>query len=577
MPKIPIYERQIARSTEGPESYALPGERSSPMRIPSENAKYQGMQEFGERVTRIGVRLREADKVEQFSNALVKSNEGMSRILTGIQEDKGLMEAEPEEYENRYREHAAELKSTISGGIRDVQTRSKFSAVFDEKTVDGEVKMRALGRDRMISRGRASTDAQLDSLVNSFVRSGDAAALAEGGSIIAAKRAAGYFKAEEAEQLGQRFARSATVGYWERRIQDAPAFAYEMLKNNPESFQGLPEPDKTRLMASAQHAAESYQKDALSSRVYQQLYAANGENFERTLSDINNPAKWPALGLEGPQGYDVAKEIDSRFRTLLSERERNETIAEKNLTEKRKASTSNALVDFYSGKPMDLTKLDAQARAGLIDQEVYKHIRKGDAKGTTENDPFVVGPIMSDLEYGKDVTRALQDAMLNGKIKNDTYVSTMKQQADRDYKEGLSIVNKVMQPSDMDFNVDKRIAWGESVELYSLYVREGYAPRVSSSMVLDRYKKAGRRTLQGLPRPKYLQGEVEDASAVDAAIADTTERFKRAEIRPDEYRFEMNNLEAIRRKLIENGSLNSLKIDDKEVQKQIEASKKAAR
>jgi hypothetical protein len=309
------------------------------------------------------------------------------------------------------------------------------------------------------------------------------------------------------------------------------------------------------------------------SGAYADLYGRNGRNFERTLAEVNNPANWSRLGID----YATAKELDGRFRTMLAERERMETLADQDLAKRREQNTRNVLVDYYSGKPVDVQRLDELARVGAVDQSVYKHIREGGGEAAHKDDPFTLAAIAQDYESGRDITRSLQAAVQERKITNQTYVQYVKSQADRDYKEGLSIVNKVMQPSEMDFNYDKRHAWGEAVELYNMHVRNGYHPRVASSMVLDRYKKAERRTLQGLPRPKYIEGNTDDMAAVDRAVQATVERFRGGMLREDEYRFEMQNLERIKSVLSNSRDLLESSPDTDAVRRQIEASKKAAR
>jgi hypothetical protein len=96
-------------------------------------------------------------------------------------------------------------------------------------------------------------------------------------------------------------------------------------------------------------------------------------------------------------------------------------------------------------------------------------------------------------------------------------------------------------------------------------------------MVLDRYKKAERRTLQGLPRPKYIEGNTDDMAAVDRAVQATVERFRGGMLREDEYRFEMQNLERIKSVLSNSRDLLESSPDTDAVRRQIEASKKAAR
>lgn len=322
MPKIPIYERQIERAQQGSMSYSLPGERVSPLNIPSDNPKWSGVQDFAERVTKIGERLRNAANTEALSNATVATADGLSRIVTGISEDQALIDAAPEEYERVYLERSAELKKSISGRIKDVATQSKFNSTFEDRALDGRVKIRALGRDRMISRGRASTDSQLDSLVNSFIRSGDPQALAEGGSIIAAKRASGFFTAQEAVDLGQKFARNATVGYWERRILDAPALAYEMLRKGSESLETLPEDDRTRLMAHAKHAAEQFDKDAALNTTYAELKQRFGNNLAGAVNHLVNPNNYKDLPLQQRNYLINSLEGEINFRQHQADRYR---------------------------------------------------------------------------------------------------------------------------------------------------------------------------------------------------------------------------------------------------------------
>jgi hypothetical protein len=456
--RIPVYERQIERGGQGPALHSLPGERTSPMRIPSGAAQYEGLQEAAERVTRIGAKIKEAERVEEYSRALVNANEGMSRILQEMNEDPALAEAPPDEYEKRFGERSAELKQGIAAGMRDAEARDAFNLRFDDKAVDGRIKVRALGRDRMISRGRTSTDAQLDSLVNTMVRTGDVNALSEGESIIAGKVAAGFFSPEEGGQLRQRFLRSATAGYWERRILDAPALAYEMLRQNPESTRHLEETDRTRLLAAAKGAAEKHERDTTRNSAYAELKTRFGKNLQAAVDHLEDPRNYRDMDLDDRR-YLIAT-FDAE---ITRDRERaNQVRVESARAERRQVVDLMRKGDY--DKAVELAS-GSENLPGEFVEHVYSVARRG--KNADVTDPQVYTSLIEGIHKGTVTGPEQIDAYRLRGLSNDDadkLAGKVDKPERRGYKEAIDYAEakfKALYPAKDD--KEKHLKWFEFV------------------------------------------------------------------------------------------------------------------
>jgi len=458
MPKIPIYERQVARTSEADAAYSLAGERLSALTIPSHRAEYVGQVAFSERVTRIGERLMEADRVQQFSQAIVSANDGISRTLYDMQKDPALIDAPPEEYEKELGRRANALKGDIQGKIRDVRTKEAFGLRFDDKVVDATNKVRALGRDRMISRGRATTDAQLDSLVNSFITSGDPKVLAEGGSIIAAKRAAGFFTAEEAEQLGQKFSRQASVNYWQRQILNAPAMAYTALQQNPESFGQLPEADRTTLMANAKQAADKWGRDQVRNGAYDMLKNRFGRNNDQAIDYLEDPKNMPNMDL------DDRRYLIATFDAEISrDRERmNHARAETARGERRQVV--DLLKKGEYDKAVELAG-NSENLPGEFVEHVYRVAKKGSDADVT--DPKIRTSLVIGIHRGQITTAEQIDRYRLQGLSNDdadSLTAKVEKPEKRTYKETLDYAEakfKALYPAKTE--KEKHLKWFEFV------------------------------------------------------------------------------------------------------------------
>jgi hypothetical protein len=555
--KIPIYEPSQKAIREGPSSYALGAERSTPLNIPkSDMVKWQGVSDFAESVTRIGARMEEADRVQQVSEALALSTQGYADLMDQINTDPKLINASPEEHEIFYTNSMQQIRKQVMDGMSSPRAKEAFSERFGLRTIEGLVDVRALARNRMISKGRASTDAQLSSLVKNLSTTGDFSIIADGQALIAGKTNAGYFNPEEGQQLNERFARDATLGYWNQQILDNPAATYEVLKQEPESLNNLQPAEKTTLLARAQAAAESDNKLATLSGAYTTIMSKYGNNYEAALADINNPNKWSTYKLD----YDTSKELDNRFRTLLAERERRERDAENALKTTNDRLNMQVWVDYYNGK-LKPEQLDILAKNRQISQSTYTSIRRNMAEETEENNPAVVADLAEKIELGYDVSQDLKEALENGDIKTQTFITMQGKIADRQYTEGVQYISRALKPSDLVYSPDRNIRYAEAVDVYNSRVRSGENPIAAARDIVDGYMGHLRRTEKAQRKPRY--GVYDKAGGMDyaATLQKTTQAFTNQMLTSEEYSLEVDLINRLSDMAREREELNTISTD----------------
>lgn len=392
MPKIPLYEQTGQRTERAGASYSLAGERISPLRIPRYGRDWTGFIDFANQVTNIGERMVQAERVEEFSKATVSANEQISNLLQQIKTDPELINASPDEVEDFYHEQTAEIKSNITQAMRSAPARDEFATRFDDKTISTLVKVRDLARHRMISRGRASTDDQLDALVNNMVETGDEKTLAEGLSIIKGKVAAGFFSPEEGEQLVDSFNRRAVKGYWNRRILDNPVLAYEILKENPSSLKLLDANDKTDLIARAKRAADLEGRDQVRNAVYGELKRKYGDHWGKAIDYLEDPKHYKSLDLESRRYL---------INTFAAERSRAQSEYDRYRNEKGRQEYDQ-VVELMKDRKYDEAMAATEASEFISPDtkaRIYSALTRGDEADAT--DPKVYSSVVQGIHQGK--------------------------------------------------------------------------------------------------------------------------------------------------------------------------------
>jgi hypothetical protein len=247
------------------------------------------------------------------------------------------------------------------------------------------------------------------------------------------------------------------------------------------------------------------------------------------------------------QSQDRAEAVErDRIRII----EHNERQVEKAKKEVQENNYGNALV-LYSQSKLTEASVQQMISGRKIDPDKGSHLisllrteeKQGD-KGV--NNPRVVADLSTRLELGADIGVDLDAALEKNQIKADTYVSLKKQMADRDFKRGLYHVNYALKPSEADqWTPDKHIRHAEAVEEYSSRVAAGENPLVVSKSIIEMFTSDVRRTIKGIPSPRFLAGDKTSIEALREAQSKTAEAFKKGSLSPEDFNRESDRLQLL--------------------------------
>lgn len=290
------------------------------------------------------------------------------------------------------------------------------------------------------------------------------------------------------------------------------------------------------------------------------------------LSDI-----YPGLGEEKRVDYlRIAKQQmeqrQSEALQLQARRERLEEKAHKDLLEK---NYGDALVAYSQGQLTETMVQDLLSRRAIDPDKGASLLKDMRGEGRREeNDPVVLGGLASDLELGRDITERLTLAQARGQVKTETFIALRKQQADQKFKRGLSYVG-ALKPSDADkWSPDKHVRYADAVDEYSSRVASGQDPLEVSQDIVGRYLDDVRRTARGILRPRFLEGDKGDISALEQAKEKTAQAFQAGKIDASEFAREAERLDLLSELALQRGanaeelSSEELKEREKKLRKQ---------
>jgi hypothetical protein len=125
--KITAYEPKEKMSGRGPLSFHVPGEMRGARRVPPDFGHWRGFMNFAEEVTNIGEKINEAEAVEQYSNAVIETNEQMAKLMERIATDESLAGKSVDEYEKYWNEESISIREQVNQGIRQQQAKDAYS------------------------------------------------------------------------------------------------------------------------------------------------------------------------------------------------------------------------------------------------------------------------------------------------------------------------------------------------------------------------------------------------------------------------------------------------------------------
>jgi hypothetical protein len=249
------------------------------------------------------------------------------------------------------------------------------------------------------------------------------------------------------------------VGYWERRILDAPALAYDMLQKGPESLDKLPEADRTRLMAQARRAAEQFDKDAALNTIYADIKQRFGNNLAGAVNHLVNPNNYKDLPLQQRNYLINSLEGEINFRQHQADRYR---------AEKGRKERGEVLGLVNEGKIQEA--MDRLGKADNIDPVSSERLEAAIMRLPWKDNPLVVSKI-DEAVLGGDITDRDQIDDLRGHgLSNataDRSIRKLEKWQGR-YKDGLKYAEaKFKKAFPAKNEAELHLQWGKAVSLIS--------------------------------------------------------------------------------------------------------------
>jgi hypothetical protein len=324
--QIKTYEPAQTGPAVGDQAGSFAGERRSTASFPARGLRYAGMEQFGNAVTKIGKKIQHAAEVQEYADAMVKATAGMTDIYRNISQDPQFAESSADELDAEFARRSSQLRDKIASGMKEYQAKKAFENQYAQDDLKGRIRIRDMGRQRFVSRARASTDEQVQALSDNLIATGDLDNIPKANAIVDGKVAAGIFTAEEGRQLKDKFSNNAIVGYYERLIEDpkTAVAAFEELTGDgqPAALGNVDERTKSALVEKARAAAKKANDDALDNLIITEMRAKFPADPAAAAAWLENPKHYPKLDFEGrARMITYFNAIDTRQR-LEAERAR---------------------------------------------------------------------------------------------------------------------------------------------------------------------------------------------------------------------------------------------------------------
>jgi hypothetical protein len=202
-----------------------------------------------------------------------------------------------------------------------------------------------------------------------------------------------------------------------------------------------------------------------------------------------------------------------------------------------------------------------------IEQDEYLALKKAirTEEEAEEDNPYVVADLTDLVEMGMDIRETLTKAYNSGDLKRETYLGLRKAITTTNYKEGLAYIVDSMKPTQFEkWNPDIAQRFADAKRDYSMRVAEGEDPYRVSKEIVDLNIGDRRRTLIGLRRPRFLEGEKAKPANIEAAEKATTEAYNNGKITADEFNREaelLRDLKEVAIQLLEEPKGNAKELE----------------
>ncbi len=227
-------------------------------------------------------------------------------------------------------------------------------------------------------------------------------------------------------------------------------------------------------------------------------------------------------------------------------------------------------VRFYYQGTLNADDLDTLAEGQQISRGVYQWAQnqlREDQK-VTENNAEVVANIAAHIELRafSDANQMLSEALVQGNIKGETYISMTQSLASKQFSDAMGYINKAMQPSELEIDFFKKQKHAEAVADLAIRVAEGDDPMLAAKEIVKLNRTSQTATAARFRRPKYLKGDKDNMIHLADTKFETTAAYRKGLIGPEEYIREMELIEQLENALTES---QNYKTTDEELDKAI--------
>ncbi len=223
--------------------------------------------------------------------------------------------------------------------------------------------------------------------------------------------------------------------------------------------------------------AEKIDKEANINRAFGLLSERYDDDYNAMSLAIRKPKVQKELNLDVKDVNTLGDMFNEYVVRDASRVETEADLAEKNLIESQSAMTEKAFLALSKGE-LTTGTANTLLKTRQISFENWQKLDAGlrsrasiGEKNITDN-PLVLADINNDLLKGRDITDKLNDALIHGFVKGDTYTSQLSTMTKMSVKEGLTHIlkNIVADPLTPSFISDS-VRQQEGVEMYNNLLR----------------------------------------------------------------------------------------------------------
>jgi len=205
----------------------------------------------------------------------------------------------------------------------------------------------------------------------------------------------------------------------------------------------------------------------------------------------------------------------------------------KKVEDKRQSANYGKAVVLYSKGELEPGFIEEAIDNRDMDPEKgYKLIGRlrTDAKQgkIQENNPVIVGDLAQKIAQGADVTDELNQALTDGDIKDETFITLSTNMAKADVQRAYSYINKAMQPAEFETDFNLKQSWADAIDLLNERIARNEDPMKAARDIVRLRRK--RLPTPPAGRPRFLEGDGNNINDLEKAKSLTVKQFRANQI-----------------------------------------------